>query len=152
MSTLEETLENLASSSHSIASAVTLIQERLAVTENLQAAQEKFQRRQTTIIRGLVLSLILDITLSVVAILGITHQAQQSNELQSVQTRTSSGVLCPLYELILTTLPAHPTNVQLDANHDGTVSAVERSAYTAATAVIYHGYNLLACGAPPAHK
>lgn len=101
------------------------------LTDRTEGAEER-QRRSRNVIRLVVVGVLLNIALSVAVFLNFRNGA----ELSAAQERTSSQVLCPLYQILL-------------GSHDPAareaMTPERRARYDEAFAVIQQGARILGC-------
>lgn len=92
-------------------------------------------RRNRAMIVGLIVSFVLDISITIGLVIVADHQSQNTSAIEDVQTRTSQQVLCPLYKLLVDS-----ENPRAAANYPQGAAV-----YYRAIAQIRRSYQVLQC-------
>lgn len=103
--------------------------------------QEESLKRNRMVLRIALVGLALDLALTVVCAALFAKADTNSEQIQSVQDRTSSEVLCPLYQVFLDSMrintpPANQTPEQAEFRAES-------------MRTIQHGYDILKCSEGP---
>lgn len=140
---LEATSVKLASAVQDLSAKLTTTQR---IQEDLDAQQKELRGQRLTVqtqkkmLKWLAVSVVLDLVLSVAVTLGYFRIDHNTDNINEIQTRTSSEVLCPLYQLLVDQAAAITDKEKAD------MTAKEREDLEKTVAVITRGYNALDCG------
>lgn len=148
MNEMDAGLRALEETSMKLIGAVQEMSKRLNTTESMQrelaTQQEELKRTQERVSQqkginiALGLSIILDIVLSVAIGFGYVSIDNNADQITTVQERTSDQVLCPLYELFITSLKNPPRPELVDTPE-------ERKQRKEAKRTILASYAVLEC-------
>lgn len=148
---MDEGIAALQASSERLAEMVTEVSSRLNTTQEMQKRLDEQQRelkvmkvgaqRQRKISFWLIVSVVLDVVLSVAVGLGYLRIDSNSERIGNIQDRTSSEVLCPLYALLVAEIDSIDLNELPPEERKQTEKEIE---------VIVQGYNALNCEAAAA--
>jgi len=106
MSTLEQQITDLIESSRAVVDAVGTLGDRVDSHQTQISGNVQRLRRTLAVT---ICGLLLDMSLTVFGTYLFVEQRVISDNLQSIQARTSTEILCPLYEVFAESIKAMPT-------------------------------------------
>ena len=151
---MDEGLRSLGAQTDRLVAAVTAMSERLNTTEEMQRdlaatmRQQKTQGQRQTALRRVISVVAVSLALDLALTLGLAYVGwrvdHNSDRISGIQERTSSRVLCPLYEILVAQVDSAPSDAA-DDDGDGKVTPEEQAEFDRTVKVIRDGHKALEC-------